>query len=296
MEEFGTVGFLTVDYVMIGGGAFFLLIWLIFYFAGLRYNSLFDVLEEKDFPLKEIYGMGYAILKLVRYKYKSKGDRKLRKQIGILYGEKYCDYYLRVIHSQQLTIAFTLFVLSFAFYALVVSMVAFVLFIALSGLSYYYFGMVTANKILKRSDEMLHDFSEVVSKLALLTNAGMILKEAWKEVAFGGEGVIYTEMQMAVSDMNNGVAEIDAIYRFGMRCVIPEIKKFSSTIVQGLTKGNSELSVMLREQSKEVWQLKKQFVRREGEKAASKLLIPVFIMFIGILIIIIVPIFTNIGI
>ncbi len=161
---------------------------------------------------------------------------------------------------------------------------------------YYYFGTVTSKKILKRSDELLHDFSEVVSKLALLTNAGMILREAWQEVAEQGTGTIYTEMKMAVNDMNNGVAEVDAIYNFGIRCIIPEIKKFTSTIIQGMTKGNSELTAMLQEQSKEVWQLKKQLVRREGEKAASKLLIPICIMFIGILIMILIPIFTNLGV
>ena len=81
-----------------------------------------------------------------------------------------------------------------------------------------------------------------------------------------------------------------------MRCIIPEIKKFTSTIIQGMTKGNSELSAMLQEQSREVWQLKKQIVRREGEKAASKLLIPICIMFIGVLIMIIIPIFANLGV
>ena len=96
--------------------------------------------------------------------------------------------------------------------------------------------------------------------------------------------------------MNNGVSEIDAMFNFGSRCIIPEIKKFTSTIIQGMTKGNSELTAMLQEQSKEVWELKKQLVRREGEKAASKLLIPICVMFVGILIMIIVPIFTNLGV
>ena len=103
-------------------------------------------------------------------------------------------------------------------------------------------------------------------------------------------------MQTSVQEMKNGVAEIDAFFHFGTRCIIPEIKKFSSTIVQGLIKGNSELTFMLQQQSKEVWGLKKQDVRRQGEKAASKLMIPIVIMFIGILIMVIVPIFTNLGI
>lgn len=289
-------GIETLDILMILCGAGSLVIWLLFYLLGLKHNKMFDVLEEKEYPFKEVYGIGYAILSLIRYKYKSKADRKLRQQIEVLYGEKYCEYYLRVIYVQKITIAFTVFVLSFAFYGLTAEFLAFLVGIVFSALAYYYFGTVTEKKILERSDELLHDFSEVVSKLALLTNAGMILREAWHEVAYAGKGVIYTEMQTAVNEMNNGVSEIDAIYNFGARCIIPEIKKFTSTIIQGMTKGNRELTLMLQQQSKEVWQLKKQFARREGEKAASKLLIPICIMFIGILIMIIIPIFTNLGV
>ena len=55
-------------------------------------------------------------------------------------------------------------------------------------------------------------------------------------------------------------------------------------------------SSMLQAQSAEVWNLRKQNVRRQGEKAASKLMIPIFMMFFGILIMVIIPIFSNIGV
>jgi len=142
----------------------------------------------------------------------------------------------------------------------------------------------------------LSDFSEIVSKLALLINAGMIMREAWNEVAYGREGIIYEEMRMACIDMENGVSEMEAIRRFGVRCIIPEIKKFAATIIQGIEKGNRELAVMLRVQSDEVWGMKQQRVRRQGAKANTKLMIPMFIMFIGVLIMIVIPIFTNLGV
>lgn len=290
------MGLGLIDYIVMCAGSVALVAWLIFFFIGLKHNPFFEVLDEKDYPLKEIYGLGYAVLELIKYGYKTKGDRKLRQQLEILYEEKYGDYYLRVIHAQQITWAFTMFVLSFALYGLTSEIIALLLGFMFSGLAYYYFGTVTKKKILKRSDEMIHDFSEVVSKLALLTNAGLILKEAWEVIAFEGEGVIYSEMQRAVEEMKNGVSDVDAIYSFGTRCMLPEIKKFTSTILQGITKGNRELSMMLQEQSKEVWQMKKQLVRREGEKASSKLLIPICIMFVGVLIMILVPIFTNLGV
>ncbi len=283
------------DYIVFGIGAVLLGIWLVLFFTGLKYASLFDALTEKEFPLKEIYFVGYAALELVHYSYKSKHDRKLRKELSVLFGEKYAEYYLRVIHAQEITMSLTLAILGFALYGVADDIAVLVVLLIFAGLSYYYFGTLTEKRILKRSEEMLRDFSNVVSKLALLTNAGMILREAWTEIAFSGETTIYREMQTSVEEMNNGISEIDAIFRFGKRCIIPEIKKFSSTIVQGLVKGNNELAMMLQAQSREVWMLKKQDIHRQGEKAASRLLIPVVIMFVGILIMVIVPIFTNLG-
>ena len=116
------------------------------------------------------------------------------------------------------------------------------------------------------------------------------MNHSWYSVS----GVFYKEMQGVVIDMNNGVGEAEAFRDFGIRCVIPEAKKLASTITQGIQKGNSELSKSLQEQSREVWEQRKQIVKRRGEKAANKLMIPIYLMFIGILIMIIIPIFANI--
>ena len=283
------------DIIIFSVGGFILAIWLLFFFRGLKYASLFDGLDENDYPFKEIYFVGYAVMETIGYQYKSKGDRKLRKELTVLYGSKYCEYYLRVIYAQKVTLAFTLLCLAVPLYGFAEDILASAVVLMFAGLAFYYFGTLTTEKIMKRSEEMMADFSDVVSKLALLTNAGMIMREAWEEVAYTGETALYKEMQKAVDEMNNGIAEIDAMFNFGTRCIIPEIKKFTSTIVQGISKGNSELVPMLQTQSKEVWNMKKQHVRRQGEKASSKLLIPMMIMFVGILIMVIVPIFANIG-
>lgn len=289
--------FLTLtDYVIIVLGYIVLLVWLFFFVKGLKYSKLFDVLEEKDYPLKELYGWGYGIMEMIHYTYRSKKDRKLRKEIEILYGEKYADFYIRVAYAQKLSISSVVLVFAFVMYGISASVMGMLLMVGMAGLAYYYFGDATNKKIRERSDEMLSDFSDVVSKLALLTNAGMILKEAWIETAYAGNTNIYKEMQRTVDDMNNGASEIEAYFTFGNRCIIPEIKKFVSTITQGVTKGNAELVMMLQQQSKEVWQMKQAIVRHKAEKAASQLMIPIFLMFIGILIMILVPIFGNLGV
>lgn len=284
-----------VDIIIFIIGFIILFLYLFLYFYGLKYNEIFQGLEEKEYPLKEIYGLGYGFWELIHYKYTQDKDRKLRQEINIFYDSKYEDYYLRVIRAQQITISFTVVTLGFCLFGLLQEPVALAVFIMFAWAAYYYYGTLLDNKIKKRSDSMLHDFSEIVSKLALLTNAGLILKEAWEIVAYNGNSEIYQEMQLSVIDMNNGVSEIDAISGFASRSMLPEIRKFSSTIIQGLVKGNSELVIMLQEQSSSVWELKQQLAKRQGEKAASKLLIPMMIMFIGVLIMIIVPIFSNLG-
>lgn len=288
--------FSLTDIIMYSLFTFFFLGWIFVLIKSPKYDYLFENLDKKTYPLKEIYSTGYCFLEMIGYKYTRKRDRRIRQELNVLYGEKYADYYLRVIYSQQLSLAYLVFLLSFCMYGFSQQIAVWVVMVGFAGVTFYYFGDLTSKKIRMRSQEMLSDFCEVVSKLALLTNAGMILHEAWEFVAdSGGDGTIYKEMRVARDDMNNGLADIEAIRRFGNRCIIPEIRKFTSTLIQGMVKGNDELVITLQNQSSEVWNAKKQDVRRQGEKASSKLLIPMLLMFVGILIMVIVPIFSNLG-
>lgn len=284
------------DIAVMGCGFIFLILWLLLFFYSQRYNSLFQGMDEKKYPLNQIYSTGYALMELIHYRYKSKLDRSLRSDLSILYEEKYVEYYLRVTYAQSVSIAMIVFLFGFVLYGLSREIPILVIGFLMAGLCVYYFLTLSRTQIRKRSEELLDDFSEAVSKLALLTNAGMIMREAWLDVAYARQSTLYLEMQKTCQDMNNGVSESEAIRRFGVRCIIPEVKKFSTTIIQGIEKGNRELAMMLELQSDEIWGMKQQRVKREGAKANTKLMIPMFIMFIGILIMIVVPIFTNLGI
>ena len=289
--------FLSItDIVIMSIGCLLLVIWLILFFYSNKYKNMFSGLNEKEYPLCQIYSIGYAVMEIIGYKFKSKYDRKLRNHLSILYEEKYVDYYLRITYTQSISISYVILICSFILYGFSRELGILILGILMSALSVYYFMTLSKQKISKRSESLLNDFSEIVSNLALLINAGMIMREAWTEVAYKNNSSIYLEMQRACDDINNGVSESEAIRRFGMRCIIPEIKKFSSTIIQGIEKGNKELAIMLQSQSDEVWLEKQQRVKRAGEKANTKLMFPMFIMFIGILIMIVIPIFTNMGI
>lgn len=272
------------------------IVFVILLFAGKKYDSWIEPLDSKEFPLCELYGVGFILIDLMKYNFTTKQERKRRQQIALIYGEKHSEYYLRVNAAERFTLALLLLVVGLALYGLTSEIAIVFVMLLFSFVAFYYVSTLPEETLKKKTGNILNQFADVVSKLALLVNAGMILKEAWIKVSETGEGELYQEMRRAVEQMNNGVSEVDAYTEFGTRCTSPEIKKFTSTIVQGLVKGNRELVEMIKQQSREIWDAKRHRVKQEGEKAASKLLIPICIMFVGVLIMIIVPIFANLGV
>ena len=288
--------FLTVTDVIAGIiGLILLALWLALYFSGKKYEDMFAQLDPENYPMGDTYFVGYVVTLLLKHDYRDKFCRKLRRQLGVLYEPKYIDYYLRVIFSMRYTMALTVACFAAPLYFLSGSVLLFAAVLMGVGAVYYYYGKSMEQQIEKRADEVMLDFSEVVSKLALLVNSGMIVSDAWAKVSESGERTIYREMRRSIEEINNGKSFGDALYVFAQRSLLPEVKKFASTLIQGVTQGNSELAVMLTQQSKEVWNLKRQVVRRKGELANNKLLLPMGLTFIGILIMIMVPIFTNLG-
>lgn len=113
------------------------------------------------------------------------------------------------------------------------------------------------------------------------------------QITYTCDRAMYKEMQLTSEEMNNGVSELDALHNFAQRCSVKEIRKFTSILSQNIQKGGSELTMSLRYMNEESWEEKKQRAKRKGETAGTKLMIPLMIMFVGILFMIIVPIFSN---
>ena len=156
-----------------------------------------------------------------------------------------------------------------------------------------YLDLSLQDKLTARRQEIVLDLPQVLSKLTLLVNSGMVLRDAWKKVSITGERTLYLEMQNTNLEMENGVMEIDAYRNFAERCNVKEVRKFTSLIIQNLNKGNEELAYFMKDLSDEMWEVKKNEVKQKGEKANSQLLLPMMMIFIGILLIIMVPIMQQ---
>lgn len=282
--------------VIMGIGTLVTIFFLIMLLTSGKYDMYLETLDSREYPFFQLYGVGFRINDLIRMDFSRKSERKRRQYLALLKGDQLAEYYLRVNAAERTTFASLCIVASFILYGISQEIMILVILIGFGALAYYYVSTIPEETVKKRTGAILDEFADVVSKLALLVNAGMILKEAWEMIAYSGEGELYDEMRLVCENINNGMSEIDAYTEFGTRCTAPEIKKFTSTIIQGVVKGNKELVEMIKMQSREMWNSKQHRVRQQGEKAASKLLIPTCIMFVGVLIMIIVPIFANLGV
>lgn len=146
-------------------------------------------------------------------------------------------------------------------------------------------------KIRKRSFYIQYDFPDFLNKLVLLINAGMTVSRAWEKIVCDRKTMtpLYEELSATYLEIKNGKPEEAAYEDFARRCRVKEITKFVAAMIQNLKKGNGELVALLKLQSNECWQLRKNMARKLGEEASTKLVLPLMIMFVGILIIVVLP-------
>lgn len=273
------------------------LFWIFLLWSGSkRYAVMIKPLEKKKHPLKNFYVVGFRFLDLIHYKYGSFQDNKRIAQAKIVFGERYGEYYYRVNMAEKFTYAVTSIMISPILGPLLGNNLFSLFGFVAAAFLYYYADTKITDVIKKRENDLSRDFADMVSKLALLINAGMITREAWEEISYTGEDTVYEEMRNAVIEMNNGVSEIEAYLRFGDRCAVPFAKKFTSMLCQNLTKGNKELVEFLKAEAQLSWEEKKHYVKRKGEAASNKMMIPLGMILVGVFIMILVPILGNLGI
>lgn len=145
----------------------------------------------------------------------------------------------------------------------------------------------------RRQEEIENQFPQVMSKLALLTIAGMEVSQAWKLAGESGTGTLYEEMRRVMIGLNNNESTSEAYSRFIIRCSNDYTTKLAMAIIQNTYKGNSEIANLFKQLNDESWLEHRHNAKRMGEKIQSKLLIPTMLMFIGIIVLVIVPVMSG---
>lgn len=158
-------------------------------------------------------------------------------------------------------------------------------------------------KIKERNQQMMLDYSEIVSKLNILSGAGMSILKAWEKIVKDYEKKIeknpvnkryaYEEMKITYYEIQSGISESNAYSNFGKRCNIHEYLKLGALLEQNIRKGAKGLSKMLEEESIQAFEQRKNLAKKLGEEAGTKMLVPMIIMLAIVMVIVLIPAFTS---
>ncbi len=156
-----------------------------------------------------------------------------------------------------------------------------------------------------RKDQLLTDYSEMLSRLIIFLGAGMSIRTAWDKIAEDykravKEGrsemhYVYEEMYITGSQLKSGISEAKAFAEFGTRCGLQQYMKLSGLLEQNRKNGSKNLRETLRLEMADAFEQRKHQARRMGEKAGTKLLVPLFLLLGVVMVMIMVPAWTAFG-
>lgn len=119
-------------------------------------------------------------------------------------------------------------------------LIGIVIFVIFGLLGYIPYDSVNA-VVSKRQEDIEREFPQVISKMTLLTVAGMEVSQAWRLASASGEGTLYKEMKRVLVDFDNNVSPVEAYSKFISRCSNTYTTKLATAIIQNISKGNSEI-------------------------------------------------------
>lgn len=158
-------------------------------------------------------------------------------------------------------------------------------------------------KLAKRKKALLGAYAGLVYQLVLFIEAGMPTRAAFERMEAdyaekkrrgGKEDAAYEEIIRTNREMQAGVAEGAAYEHFGRRTGLQQYMRLCGLLTQNLKRGNSSLPERLREETYRAGEEKLQHSKKLGEEAGTKLLFPMVMMLSVVMLLIIVPAFSDI--
>jgi len=152
-----------------------------------------------------------------------------------------------------------------------------------------------------KRDELIRekeaDYPMIVSELSILMGAGMSFRKALEKIVSKyslkkKEGIIrpgYEDLSLTYRKICDGKGDIAAIEELGLISGSKEYRKLAMLLTQNLRKGSGDLLRSLEKEEKYAFEMRKQRAIQEGEKASTKLLLPMGGMLFIVIVVLIVP-------
>lgn len=172
------------------------------------------------------------------------------------------------------------------------------LMLILAVLSYMIKDRELARQVQTRSKALLAEYPQFVSKIVLYLGAGMTtrgvleMQARWyqhRKKEGGEKSYLYEEVLRSARELKGGMSEARVYERLGQRCGNQQYARLCTLLSQNLKKGNSELLTLLRSEADKAFSDRLDQVRKDGEEAGTKLLMPMVLMLMIVMVIIMIP-------
>lgn len=157
----------------------------------------------------------------------------------------------------------------------------------------------------ERKESLERDYPEIVSKLTLYFSAGMTIRTAWERMVEEYENAReqtgctrygYEEMRRTLSGMQTGTFEGEAYGQFGRRCGSYGYLKLGTLLEENVRTGLADLPKLLETEVNAAQDMRLLQAKQLGEKAKTKLLLPMLLLLVIVMVIVMVPAYLSTGI
>ena len=145
------------------------------------------------------------------------------------------------------------------------------------------------SKLKKRNECILYDFTRFTYDLSLYVNSGLSIYQAFKRSGdVDKNSYFYKHIKLVISNSETGNIFSDELIYFSNKVMLSEINSLISLINQNIKEGGS-IKKQLTQFSKEVWEKRKNYIKKKGEQASVKLVFPLTLGLLGVILILITP-------
>ena len=147
--------------------------------------------------------------------------------------------------------------------------------------------------------ELLAAYPNLVTKFTMYIGAGMTIRTAWEQLAKEYGEAVQTHLGnvicQTVAELHMGKSE-EAVYeRFGEQMGLRPYKRLAAILAGQSSRGGGGIKEALRREVQEAWELQKEEVKRRGNEAETKLIIPMLGMMIIVFSIVVIPAFFSLS-
>lgn len=157
--------------------------------------------------------------------------------------------------------------------------------------------------IRKRNKLLMAEYAGFVSMLRLYLMAGLTVKKAFvrisddyaKQKMSQGKEYLYREIKTLCWQLENGMPEEQVYQEWGQRCGETRYRRLSFLLGVHLKQGNSQLLQLLAQEAEAAQEDRRNFARKAGEEAGTRLLLPMIMMLAVVMMLVLLPAYLGFG-